>query len=138
MKHNHEFFFFYNNMMMYIKINLFIYIFPLAMANHTIFIVHIKWMVGPLGITHFFFSFFFFDVEISQTMMPLATLLISLESFQWVAVHQVGFIMFQPTMKKLLNIEQFFIKNSLKSWQKIVGEFGHTLGIVGKCSKNRI
>jgi hypothetical protein len=30
-----------------------------------------------------------------------------LESPWWVGVHQVGFIIFWPTMEKLLNIEQF-------------------------------
>ncbi len=35
-------------------------------------------------------------------------------------MHQVGFIIFQITMEKLLNVEQFFfIKNSFKSKLKI-------------------
>jgi len=47
-------------------------------------------------------------------MMPLIALLVSLESSQWGRVHQVGFIMFWPTMEKLLNFE---IKN--KKWKII-------------------
>jgi hypothetical protein len=35
-------------------------------------------------------------------------------------------------VEKLLNIEQFFSENSVKSKLKIMGEFGCTLGIVGK------
>jgi hypothetical protein len=38
-----------------------------------------------------------------------------LESLQWVGVDQVGFIMFQPMVEKLLNIEQFFHWNSFES-----------------------
>jgi hypothetical protein len=33
---------------------------------------------------------------------------------------------------KVLNIESFFTENSIKSKLKIIGEFGRTLGIVGK------
>jgi hypothetical protein len=53
------------------------------------------------------FFFFFGDIESSQTMAPFAMLLVSLESPQWARVHWFDFIMFQPTMEKLLNIEQF-------------------------------
>jgi len=40
--------------------------------------------------------------------------------------------------KKLLTIEQFISENAFKSKLKIVGEFGHTLGIVGKPLASRI
>jgi hypothetical protein len=35
-------------------------------------------------------------------------------------------------MEKLLNIEQNFPQNSFKSKLKIIAEFGHALGIIGK------
>jgi hypothetical protein len=54
------------------------------------------------------FVCFICHVEISETMAHIAMLLVLLESPQWVGVHWVGFIMFQPTMEKLLNIEQIF------------------------------
>jgi hypothetical protein len=38
----------------------------------------------------------------------LVTLLVPLESPQWVGLHCVGFILFELTGEKLLNIEQFF------------------------------
>jgi hypothetical protein len=42
-------------------------------------------------------------------------------------------------VKKLLNIEQiFFLKNGFKSKLKIIGEFGHILGIIGKPWVRRI
>jgi len=46
-------------------------------------------------------------------------------------VHGVAFIMFHGTMEKLLNIEQVYPLNSFKSKLKIIGQFGHLLGIVG-------
>jgi hypothetical protein len=39
-------------------------------------------------------------------MVLFVALLVLLEDPQWVGVHQIGFKMFQPTMEKLLNIEQ--------------------------------
>jgi len=59
----------------------------------------------------------------------LVMLLVSLESFQWIKVYQVGFIMFQ-----------LIVKNSLKiifSWKFIwikqtIMEFGRTFGILTK------
>jgi hypothetical protein len=84
------------------------------------------------------FFCFDFHYEISQTTMPLAALLVQLESPQWVWVHGVGFIMFQPKVEKLLNIEYFFIDNSFKSKLKTIGEFGHTFGIFWKPSVSRI
>jgi hypothetical protein len=45
-------------------------------------------------------------------------------------VHGVAFIMFHVTMEKLLNIEQVYPLNSFKSKLKIIGQFGHLLGIV--------
>jgi hypothetical protein len=47
--------------------------------------------------------------------------------------------MFEPTLEKLLNIEQiFFLKNSYKSKLNITWEFGHGLGIPRKPSMSRI
>jgi hypothetical protein len=46
---------------------------------------------------------------------------------QVVGEHQVGFIMFRLTMKKLLNVEQKFTENLFESKLKIIREFGHTL-----------
>jgi hypothetical protein len=42
--------------------------------------------------------------------------------------------MFQPPLKKLIEHlgGKIFIKNSFKSKQKIIAEFGHALGIIGK------
>jgi len=48
------------------------------------------------------FVCFVYHVEISQTTAPLVALLVSLESPQGLGVHPVGFIMFKPTMEKLL------------------------------------
>jgi len=53
-------------------------------------------------------------------------------------VHQVGFIMFQLIVEKLLNIEQIFTKNPFKSKLKIIREFGCHLGSVGKLLVSRI
>jgi hypothetical protein len=46
--------------------------------------------------------------------------------------------MFQPTVEKLLIIEQNFNENLFKSKQKIIGEFGYTLDIVGKFIVSKI
>jgi hypothetical protein len=43
-----------------------------------------------------------------ETKMPLPMLLVPLKSPWWIGVHQVGFIMFQSTVEKLLNTKQFF------------------------------
>jgi hypothetical protein len=51
---------------------------------------------------------FVYHVEISQIRFSFAGLLVPLESPQWLGVHQVGFIMFQPAVEKLLKIEHFF------------------------------
>jgi hypothetical protein len=53
-------------------------------------------------------------------------------------VHQVDFIMFQPTLEKLLNIEQIFTKFSFKSKQKNLGKFLRTFYIVGTPLLDRI
>jgi len=47
-----------------------------------------------------------------KTTTLLATLLVLLQSLSWVGVQKVGFIMFQPLMEKLLNIEKKFTQNS--------------------------
>ncbi len=65
-------------------------------------------------------------IKISQTITPLATLLVVLESPWLIGVRNVGFIMFQPILKKLLNIEFFF--KSFKSKPKFITKFGCTLG----------
>jgi hypothetical protein len=46
--------------------------------------------------------------------------------------------MFQPTVKKLLNIENKFTEILFKSKLKIIREFGCVVGIVGKPSVSRI
>jgi hypothetical protein len=70
--------------------------------------------------------------------MPLATLLVPLESLPLTGLHQVGFIMFRPPGQKLLNIEQLFHWNLFKSKLKIIGEFGCVLRILGKRSLSKI
>jgi len=62
--------------------------------------------------------------------------LISLESPQWVGVHQVGFIIFWHLVEKLLHIEHFQLKFSFKSKLIIIEEFGCILGL-GKSLVNR-
>jgi hypothetical protein len=47
-------------------------------------------------------------IEISQTMVSLAILLGPLRSTWCVGVNQVGFIMFQLMVEKLMNTEIFF------------------------------
>jgi hypothetical protein len=46
--------------------------------------------------------FFFCHIEISQMMVRLVMLLVLLKIFQWIRLYQVGFIMFQLIVKKLL------------------------------------
>jgi hypothetical protein len=41
-------------------------------------------------------------------------------------------------VEKLLNVEHFFVTYLFKSKVKIIGEFGCTLGIVGKLSVSGI
>jgi hypothetical protein len=48
-------------------------------------------------------------VEISQTIVPPAALWVLLESPQWITMKQLGFMIFLPIVKKLLNIERFFL-----------------------------
>jgi hypothetical protein len=63
-------------------------------------------------------------VEIFQTMVFHAMLLVSLENSQWEGVHQFGLKMFGATMWKLLIIEPFFqwkfnkieIENCIRIW----------------------
>ncbi len=62
--------------------------------------------------------------------MPLATLFVHLESAQWVMVHLVGFIMFQPIVEKLLNVEKVFCEILFQSKLKITKEFGCTLALL--------
>jgi hypothetical protein len=63
------------------------------------------------------FVWFVCHIEISQIIMFVFLLhswvLLLLESSQWVGVHWVGFIMFLPTMNKLLIIEQNFYWKSI-------------------------
>ncbi len=57
------------------------------------------------------------DINISQTMVYVAAFLVTLESFQWIGVNQVGFIVFWPTLNKILNIEQkISLKNKLNQY----------------------
>jgi hypothetical protein len=46
--------------------------------------------------------------------------------------------MFQPTTKKLMNIEHFFIEKSFISKLKVVKEFGHAFHLVGKLAMSGI
>jgi len=46
--------------------------------------------------------------------------------------------MFQPTMKKLLIIEHFFIEQSFISKLKVIEEFGHAFHLVGKLTVSGI
>ncbi len=50
-----------------------------------------------------------------------------MSEYGW-GVHWVGFLMFWPMVKKLLNIEFYFLslKFLFKSKLKFRGEFGHT------------
>jgi hypothetical protein len=57
---------------------------------------------------------FFCHVETFQTTTPLAMLLVPPENPWWIQVHEVGFIMFWPMVKKLLNIEQKIHNNYIK------------------------
>jgi hypothetical protein len=65
------------------------------------------------------FILFVCHIDISQTTMPLAMLLIRLESPWWGGVQWVGFIMFQPMVEKWSNVESFSNQNSFKSKTKI-------------------
>ncbi len=49
-------------------------------------------------------------VEISQTMVPIAALLVSLESPWWVEVHQIGFITIQPTVEVVIEYWRWWKK----------------------------
>jgi hypothetical protein len=55
----------------------------------------------------------FYQIENSQTMLPLVTLLVLLESFQLIGVHPSCFAMFRPIVKELLNLN-FFNENSIQ------------------------
>jgi len=44
-------------------------------------------------------------------------------------VHRVGFEMFKVMVEKLLNIEQIFTENLLKSKLKMIEELGNNVGI---------
>jgi len=77
------------------------------------------------------------DVEVSQTTTLPVMFLVPLESPWWIKECWVRFIMFQPMMDKVLNIEQkfqwkFILIKKIKS-----REFGHAFIIVGKPSMNR-
>jgi hypothetical protein len=45
-------------------------------------------------------------------------------------VHLVGFIMFQPIVEKLLNVEKVFCEILFQSKLKITKEFGCTLALL--------
>jgi hypothetical protein len=55
-------------------------------------------------------------------------------------VHWVGFLMFWPMVKKLLNIEFYSLSLKFLFKSKLIfrGEFGHTPSIVGKPLFRRI
>jgi hypothetical protein len=76
------------------------------------------------------------DVEVSQTMTLPVMFLVPLESPWWVKVCWVRFIMFQPMMDKVLNIEQIFQWKFILIEKIKLREFGHAFIIVGKPSMN--
>jgi hypothetical protein len=49
----------------------------------------------------------FFQVEISETKVPLIVLLAPWKIFDEQGVHPSGLVMFRPMMQKLFNFEQF-------------------------------
>jgi hypothetical protein len=66
--------------------------------------------------------------DISQILMLLVMLLVPLESFQGIVVHQFSFIMCWPIYcKKYWRLNIIFIKKSFKPKQKLIGKFGCTL-----------
>jgi hypothetical protein len=78
--------------------------------------------------------------DLPMHRVPLATLLVWLESSRWVRrVHPIGFKMFQPTMENLLNVEEK--KNHWKfveiKTKRFIRKFGHTLDLVGKLLVSR-
>jgi len=70
------------------------------------------------------FVCFVCHIEFSQNLNAFCHTLNIVESLQWGGVHHkgFGFIMFQLAVKKLLNIEQFFIE-FLCNW-KLKGNLG--------------
>jgi hypothetical protein len=71
-----------------------------------------------------------------QNYNPPISLLVPLESFQWIGTHQGSFIMFRPRRWKsywMLNVK-FIIENSIYSKFKILVKLWHILGNVGKLS----
>ncbi len=68
---------------------------------------------------------FFYLVEVFQKHNATCCVVGTIDKYDALNFH-VGFIMFQPMLKKLLNIEQFFLKFFLNFYR----EFGYALGIV--------
>lgn len=73
-----------------------------------------------------------YHLAISQTVAPLAMLLVPLESPHWVGLHQVGFIMLQP-MVDILN-QIIFHWRFIYQNKTFRGEFGCVFGTVGNTS----
>ncbi len=73
----------------------------------------------------------FYQIEIFQTMLPLVTRLVLLESFQLIGVHPSCFVMFRPIVKELLKFEFFQwkfnkINNYSENWVFFLGTYGKT------------
>jgi hypothetical protein len=84
------------------------------------------------------FVLFICHIKISQTMMPLATLLVLLENLWWAWVDQDGSIMFLTYGGKFVEYWTKFHENSSKSKVKIIGEFWCILDIVRNPSLSMI
>jgi hypothetical protein len=53
------------------------------------------------------FVYFVYHIEFTKSQhLLLCSSYLKEKSHWWARVHQIGFIMFQPTMEKLLNIEK--------------------------------
>lgn len=73
----------------------------------------------------------FYQIENSQTMLPLVTLLVLWESFQLIGVHPSYFVMFRPIVNELLKFDFFQwkfnkIKNYSENWVLALGTYGKT------------
>jgi hypothetical protein len=85
-------------------------------------------MVGPLCMTHLILFCFvlFCHINIFQTMMLHARLLVASKSFQWVRVHWLGLKVFGTIVWKLLIIEPFFLwKLNKIEIENHIGIWGH-------------
>jgi hypothetical protein len=84
------------------------------------------WQIHLWNMVVWFVLFYFLShAKISQTTMLHVTLLVSLESSQWIGLHWLGLRLFGTTVWKLLTIELFFqwklnkieTKNCIRIWK---------------------